>query len=85
MEVRVKLFATLCQYSPGAKAGVPFTVDLPEGATLADLVEKLALPRSLVKVVFVNGLVRESDHQLQPADEVGLFPPIAGGAGSTTA
>lgn len=79
MEVKVKLFATLCRDRPGVRAGVPFVVSVPEGGTIADLVAQLALPPEQVKVTFVNGLYQPLTYALQPGDEVGIFPPIAGG------
>jgi sulfur carrier protein ThiS len=79
MEVQVKLYATLCRARPGTRAGIPFAVTLPAGATLADLVAQLELPPDEIKVTFVNGLFRPLDYALQPSDEVGIFPPIGGG------
>ena len=79
MQVRVKLFATLCRYFSNAAPGIPFETELPEGATLADLVDRLKLPHEEVKVFFVNGRARPIDWPLKPGDEVGIFPLVAGG------
>jgi molybdopterin synthase sulfur carrier subunit len=79
MRVRVKLFATLGRYFGNAAPGVPFEIDIPDGATLADLVNRLKLPREEVKVFFVKGRARPIDWPLEPGDEVGIFPLIAGG------
>jgi molybdopterin synthase sulfur carrier subunit len=79
MRVRVKLFATLRRYVDGAADRVPFEVDLAEGATIADLIKKLNLPAEEVKVAFINGRARPEDWQLEPGDEVGIFPPVGGG------
>ena len=40
MQVQVKLFATLCRYFSNAAPGIPFEMELPEGATVADLVNQ---------------------------------------------
>ncbi len=77
--VHVKLFATLRQYRPGLGVGEALPVDLPEGATINDLIQQLGLPRDEVKVVFVNALFREPDHVLADGDELGIFPPVGGG------
>jgi molybdopterin converting factor small subunit len=77
--VQVKLFATLLSHRPGAKAGEPFQVVLPDGASVGQLVEYLGLPDSEVKIVFVNALTRERNHVLADGDEVGIFPPVGGG------
>lgn len=79
MEIRVKLFATLTRYVPNASSGTPLIVDLPNDATLADLINKLQLPAQEIKVVFVNGRARPLAWQLNQGDEVGIFPPIGGG------
>jgi len=79
MQVRVKLFATLCRYFSNAAPGIPFEIELPEGATLADLVDRLKLPHEEVKVFFVNGRARPIDWPLKSGDEVGIFPLVAGG------
>jgi len=79
MHIQVKLFATLVRCVPGVKSGVPFDVELPEGAFLSDLVKQLNLPENKVKVSFVNGRIQSLDFQLRSGDEVGIFPPIGGG------
>jgi molybdopterin converting factor small subunit len=79
MRVRVKLFASLCRYFSDAAAGIPFEMELPEGATVADLVDRLKLPRQEVKVFFVNGRARPIEWPLEPGDDVGIFPLVAGG------
>ena len=88
MQVSVRLFAfltktvsdaVLAQHPEGIRAGIPIEVALPEGSTLEDLVDYLALPREQIKVTFVNGRAQKLDYGLQPGDEVGIFPPIAGG------
>lgn len=61
------------------------SVDLPEGATVADLVEALrgrgapwsALPRE--PAVAVNRAYALHSEELRPGDEVAFIPPVAGG------
>ncbi len=61
------------------------SVDLPEGATVADLVRLLrargapwdALPKE--PAVAVNHAYALHSETLQPGDEVAFIPPIAGG------
>ncbi len=79
MNIRVKLFATLGRRMAGGTAGDLFAVEIPEGSTIADLIHRLDLPQSEVKITFVNARVRPLDWMLQPEDEVGIFPPIGGG------
>jgi len=79
MRVKVRLSATLVNYVPGANPGISFEVELPQGATLAGLMNQLNLPQKEVKVAFVNGRIEPVDFLLQHGDEVGIFPPIGGG------
>ncbi len=79
MRVRVKIYATLGRHIPDVAPGIPFEVELPDGATVGDLVNRLNLPREEVKVAFVNGRARPIDWRLQANDEVGIFPPVGGG------
>jgi sulfur carrier protein ThiS len=54
-------------------------MEVPGGATVADLVDRLKLPHEEVKVFFVNGRARSMDWPLEAGDDVGIFPLIAGG------
>jgi molybdopterin converting factor small subunit len=85
MKVQVRLYAFLAErvaeafLENGIRAGTPVELELPEGGTLSTLIGQLALPENEVKLTVVNGRLRELDYRLQPGDEVGIFPPIAGG------
>lgn len=79
MLINVKLFATLRRYAGDTSPGQPIPVELPAGATLQDLVQKLGIPPEETKVAFVNARPQELDWVLRPGDEVGIFPPIGGG------
>lgn len=79
MRVRVKLFATLSRHLAGRMPGTPLETEVPDGDTVADLMNRLNLPREEVKVAFINGRTRPLDWPLEPGDEVGFFPPIGGG------
>ncbi|MCS7259583.1 MAG: MoaD/ThiS family protein [Anaerolineae bacterium] len=87
MKVRVKLYATLVDLVPQSvrarmpemRPARPFEHELPEGSTLADLVNQLALPPAEIKAIFVNGRAQPLDYVLRPGDEVGVFPPVGGG------
>ena len=79
MKVQVRLYAALVRLVPGATAGTPLEVDLPEGSTLAELVAAIHLPAPEVKVIFANGRAREMSYTLAPGDRVGIFPLVGGG------
>ncbi len=79
MRVRVKLYATLSRYLNNQTPGIPVEIDVPNGATVGELVNRLKLPREEVKLFFVKGRARSIDWSLEPDDEVGIFPLIGGG------
>ena len=63
-----------------------FTVELPEAATVADLLNEMVthVPdwASLASgtMVAVNTEYAEQSHPLHDGDEVALIPPVSGGA-----
>jgi molybdopterin synthase sulfur carrier subunit len=79
MRVRVKLYATLRHFAPSGAIGLPFEIDLTEGAAVADLIHHLRLPAEEVKMIYVNARARPEDWCLEPGDEIGIFPPVGGG------
>lgn len=80
MEVRVRLYGALGRYRPeGAPEAGPFPLELPEGATVAGVVERLGAPASWVRSAFVNEEPSGKDRVLRPGDQLALFPPAGGG------
>jgi MoaE-MoaD fusion protein len=61
----------------------PFTVDLPGGANVADLLARLGAQAPVVEklgiAVSVNAEYASRCHVLRENDEVGLLPPVSGG------
>jgi molybdopterin synthase catalytic subunit len=83
MQVRVIAFGILQEWlSPSAT-----TVELPEGATVAMLLERLRAtlparaPEQILRgiAVGVNAEYAQGAHILEDGDEVGLLPPVSGG------
>jgi len=79
MQVTVKLYAMLRRFARDEQAGAPFKVDLPNEATLLDLINQLGIPPGETRITFVNGIIQEPDCRLKDGDEVGIFPPVGGG------
>ncbi len=81
MKVYVKLYALLRKHHPGPNRSVPMEVELPAGATVADLTPLLNLPPDLVRSAFINNQAAAPlDTVLRDGDRIGLFPPVVGGA-----
>ena len=80
MHVRILPFGVLKE-SLGSD---PFALDLPCGATVADLLARLGhhapLVESLGIAVSVNAEYAQRNQVLSDNDEVGLLPPVSGGS-----
>jgi molybdopterin synthase catalytic subunit len=77
MLVSVRLFAGLRERAGAARV----EVELPEPATVADLLAALELaPRSCVAAI--NREYAEPGARIAPGDEVALVPPVSGGEGT---
>ena len=64
---------------------VAFSLTLPEGATISDLLENLGTRATLRGIaVSVNAEYAQPTHQLTEGDEVGLLPPVSGGTDEDT-
>jgi molybdopterin converting factor subunit 1 len=82
IKVQVRVFASLRQ----ALGAASLTLDLPPGATVAHLLERLSTDYPAADALVSRALVAVNhdyvDHtrQLSPDDEVAVFPPVSGGA-----
>jgi sulfur carrier protein ThiS len=84
MKIQFKLFASLTDYLPTqGRDGNVVELDLPEGATITQMVQRYGLPDKLVHLVLVNGTYvapeKRAEHRLQEGDALAIWPPIAGG------
>jgi len=79
IEVEVRLYATLQKYSPEMGIGEPVILQMPEGASVADLLARPGVPKSEVKTAFINNQQENEDYPLRDGDRVSLFSPVAGG------
>jgi molybdopterin synthase catalytic subunit len=84
MQVRVFSFGVLKDWLGAAEA----KIELPEGATVRDLLARLSERRTVAMLrgiaVSVNAEYATADHLLREGDEVGLLPPVSGGLGTET-
>ncbi len=79
MLVTVKLFATLTRFKRDTRAGKAFEVDLPDNATVSDLVDHLKIPIEETHIIFINNIIQEPGSPLNAGDVIGIFPPVGGG------
>lgn len=73
----VKLYGTLGQQFSGYQPSQGIEMDLPEGATVRDMLAHLGLPERAI--VIVEGRVLPADARLQSDAPVSIFQPIGGG------
>jgi molybdopterin converting factor small subunit len=78
MQVQVKLFSRFREHLPPEARGEA-TVQLPDGATIDDLVDRLGIVRR-IKLITING-ERQADYSrpLRDGDRVRIFPVVVGG------
>jgi molybdopterin synthase catalytic subunit len=82
MNVQVKLFATLKDRAGSSHVNV----DLPDGATVSVLLDRLAAaqpklaPSIPTCIVAINQEFAFGSTPIRPGDEVALFPPVSGGS-----
>jgi molybdopterin synthase sulfur carrier subunit len=79
VKVEVHLTATLRTYLPVGTAGDNIVLDVPEGATVDQVVHSLRIPSELERLTVVNGRDAAPDQPLFEGDVLSLFPPLAGG------
>ena len=74
MKIEARLFATLRE-GRGKIVGV----ELPDGASVADLAAELAIDRKDIAILLVGGRDAPLDRPLADGDVVSIFPPVGGG------
>lgn len=84
MKIVFKLYASLTQYLPAeSRYDNRLPLELPEGSSIAEVIEPFGLPQKLVHLVLVNGVYvppeQRLSHVLQDGDVLAIWPPIAGG------
>jgi sulfur carrier protein ThiS len=88
MKITFKLFAMLSDHLPAqvngaVRTGNQIELDLPEGTTVQQVIDRFALPASLVHLVLVDGRYIDKGARaseiLSEGRVLAIWPPIAGG------
>ena len=79
MKVKVRLFGTLGKEFPDHDPLNGFEVDIPDSASVGDLLDQLQIPKSNIGLVSVQGRLVKAGKMLKPGDFVRIFRPIFGG------
>jgi len=78
MKTRVKLYGTLSQRFPNYQHSQGIEVELPEGATVQDLLALLGISESQGAVVIAEGRILKADDKIRQV-QVDVFQSIRGG------
>jgi hypothetical protein len=88
MQITFKLFAMLADHLPAqldghSREGNALRLDVPEGITVQQVIDRFALPAKLVHLVLIDGRYVEPSARAARARVGGvtlaIWPPIAGG------
>lgn len=84
MKVTLKLFASLQDHlPPEARSRNALELDLPQGTTIGQVIERFGLSRASCKLVLVDGLfIPPEQHvvrELKEGETLAIWPPVAGG------
>jgi sulfur carrier protein ThiS len=79
MKVRVKLYGTLSQGFPVYQHSQGMEVEIPDGATVQDLLGLLEISESRGAAVIAEGRILKADDRMQPGIPVSILQAIGGG------
>jgi sulfur carrier protein ThiS len=84
MHITFKLYANLTQYLPHEhRSGNLMRLEVPTGASIAQVIAPFHLPMHQVKLALVNGHYVPAEayatRSLADGDVLAIWPPIAGG------
>jgi sulfur carrier protein ThiS len=79
MKVRVRLFGTLSQGFPGYQHSQGMEVEIPEEATVKDLLALLEISESRGAAVIVEGRILKADDKMPHGVPVSVLQAIGGG------
>lgn len=77
MKVKVRVYATLRKHLANDQGWID--LELPEGATTAELLQIIGCPEEEVSFILVNGQAVGSEHYLCDQAVIRLVPPVSGG------
>lgn len=79
MKVKVSLYGTLNRRVPGYRHSQGIEVELPDGATVNDLLVLLGISESHKAVVAIDGRIRKANDKIPSGARAQVFQPVHGG------
>ncbi len=83
MKIRVRTAGLLGKYLPPGSAGNAAEIDVDDGATPADVIDRLGMPPDASYLVTLNGeslpRAERAVRALAANDDLAIMPPLKGG------
>lgn len=83
MKVTLKLYASLGRHLPDGASRNEALIDVPEGASVLDVLDRHNVPREACHLVLLNGVFKAPAERgeaiLADGDALAVWPPVAGG------
>jgi sulfur carrier protein ThiS len=79
MEIELHLYASLKRDLPVKGDGTSRRIDVDQGTTIEDLLDRFSIPADTVRIILLNGVHAAGGRVLKDGDRLGVFPPLAGG------
>jgi molybdopterin synthase sulfur carrier subunit len=80
MTIQVALYAGLTRYLPRGAQDRKATLEVPDGATVLEVMQKLGVPDDVPCILVVDGKRATAETVLRDGETFSLFPPLTGGA-----
>ena len=80
MTIQVVLYAGLTRYLPPGAPNRKATFQVPDGATVLEVMRQLGVPDDVPRIPVVDGARATAETVLRDGETLSLFPPLAGGA-----
>ena len=79
MNVEIALYATLSKYLPPGAQNRKAVIEVKDGATVREVMNRLGIPPDLPNMLLVNGRQATDGTALKDGETLSIFPPLAGG------
>ena len=83
MTITLKLYASLSAYLPADAQNHSVEINLAEGSTPLDVLERFQVPPQIAHLLLINGVYlepeRRASYALAAGDSMAVWPAVAGG------
>ena len=83
MTIQVALYAGLTRYLPRGAQNRQATFQVPDGATVLEVMRRLGVPDEVPCIPVVDGKRATAETVLRDGEILSLFPPLTGGAAAS--